>query len=818
MPTLIQDIRYGSRMLLKNSGFTAVAVLTLALAIGANSALFSVVNAVLLKPLPFQDSSRLVNIRMTEKREANRISSVVSYPDFQDWEAQSRSFSSMTVWDTEDYTLTGQAEPVDLSGTVASANLFSTLGVSPVLGRAFLPSEERPGNSGFAAILSYSTWQGRFGGDPQILGRALTLNGQSFTVIGVMPNGFQFPIQQDHVDLWTTLAPKMVVRDGGTPMTAQRGAHWLRTIARLKPGVTIQQATAGLNVVQSAINKAHPENRPTGIDIIPEKERLVGDVNQALLILFAAVGFVLLIACANLANLLLARSTARQKEISIRAALGAGRMAIVRQLLTESVLLSLIGGACGLLLAFWANGALVNMAAKSLPRAATITLDGTVLAFTAAVTILCGLLFGLAPALQTSKLSISHALNEAGRTGTESGDQGRIRSTLVISEVALALVLLIGSGLLIQSLWKLQRTDPGFRKDQLITFELYLPGSRYQDPQVLAFYRDLMPKLQAIPGVQEASGAFGLPFAPNGATIGFDIARHPVPESERPSADTKIVAPGFFPTMGIPLLNGREFAPQDTLSSTPVLMVNEAFVKKYFRGENPIGQQVKPGIGFGKDAPEEFREVIGVVGDVKGTGDLSAPADPQVYLPTTQGPINDLNVVVRTALPLATILPDLRTQVHSIDHDLPLLGVKTMSDYVDESIAQPKLNTLLLGIFAGLAFILTAIGLYGVISYSVAQRTREMGIRMALGAQRGLILKMILQQGLRLALIGVGAGLCAAFALTRLISSLLYEVRPTDLATFLAVSLLLLGIALFASYVPALRATRIDPVVALRHE
>lgn len=818
MPTLIQDIRYGSRMLLKNTGFTAIAVLTLALAIGANSALFSVVNAVLLRPLPFHNPKRLVNIRMADKQEANGISTIVSYPDFLDWRTQSHSFSSMSVWDSTDFTLTGQGDPIHFAGIAESANLFSTLGVSPALGRNFLASEDRLGNSSFAVILSYATWQGKFGGDPHILGHALTLNGLSFKIVGVMPEGFQFPIQHDPVELWTTMAPKMLSRNG-PPLTEQRGARWLLTVGRLKPGVTIQQATADLNVIQSAINKAHPENRPKGINIIPEKERLVGDVNQALLILFGAVGFVLLIACANLANLLLARSTARQKEISIRAALGAGRAAIIRQLLTESVLLSLIGGACGLLLAFWANSALISLAAKSVPRAASIGLDGTVLAFTAAVTILCGLLFGLAPALQTSKLSISHALNETGRSETGSGDQGRVRSTLVVSEVALALVLLIGSGLLIQSLWKLQRTDPGFRKNQLVTFEVYLPSSRYQqNEQIHAFYRDLIPKLRAVPGVQEASGAFGLPFTPSGITVGFDIARHPLPESERPTADIKIVASDFFQTLGIPLLKGRAFSPEDTQSSMPVIMVNQAFVKKFFRGEDPIGQQVKPGIGFGKENPEELRDVIGVVGDTKGTGDLSEPDDPQMYLPTTQGPVNDMNFVIRTALPLETVLPDLRTQVHSLDHDLPLLGVKTMSDYVDESIAQPKLNTLLLGIFAGLAFILTAIGLYGVISYSVAQRTREMGIRMALGAQRGLILKMILRQGIRLALIGIAAGLCAAFALTRLINSLLYGVRPTDVATFLGVSLLLFAIALLASYVPALRATRIDPVVALRHE
>jgi putative ABC transport system permease protein len=650
-----------------------------------------------------------------------------------------------------------------------------------------------------------------------VIGRAIVLDGHSYTVVGVMPAKFQFPIQNDPVDLWTTMAIDVAPpSDGGKSMGEQRGAHYLRVVARLNPGVSVAQAQSELGGVQARLDRQYPDNRPSGINIVPEKERIVGKVHDTLLVLLGAVGFVLLIACANLANLLLTRATARQKEIGIRTALGASRAAILRQLLTESVLLALLGGAFGLLLAFWSNKLLVGFAAKSLPRVAGVGIDGRVLAFTALVAIACGVIFGLFPALQISHVKLNRTLNDAGRAMSEGAHQGRLRGALVVSEIALALVLLIGSGLLIQTLFRLQRVDPGFRKDQLVTFELYLPDARYPDAKIPPFYRDLIDRIRALPGVQAASGAFGLPFAPNNMSVGFDIAGHPVPTTERDSADTKIVALDYFRTMGIPLIAGREFGEQDTAASTPVMMINQAFAKKYFPNENPVGQHVKPGIGFGKDQ-SKMREVIGVVGNVS-PGDLSAPPEPQVYLASAQGPINDINVIVRTSLPLESILPELRDQVHALDKDLPLLGVKTMEAYVDESIAQPRLDTLLLGIFAGLAFVLTAVGLYGVISYSVAQRTREMGIRMALGAQRGSILKIVLHQGVRMALIGVAIGLCGALALTRLISSMLYGVKAIDAVTFLCVAVLLFAIAMLASYIPALRATRIDPVVALRWE
>lgn len=817
MESLLQDLRYGLRMLRKSPGFTLVALLTLALGIGANSALFSVVNAVLLRPFPFRDPGKLVAVRTTEKGAPRRIGPA-SYPDFADWRQQSTSFDELCVWDPKDYTLTGRGEPVHLNGVQASWDLIHTLGVRPILGREFTQPEDDPGGSGFAVILSYELWQGQFGGASDILGQALALDGRTYTVVGVMPPHFAFPVGATELtDLWTTMAVAKTSIPPDKPPTENRGMHWLRVIGRLRPGGAITQAQTELNVIQARINKQFSDVRPKEVNVISERERVVGKVHDTLLVLLGAVGFVLLIACANVANLLLARATVRQKEISIRTALGASRWAITRQLLTESVLLSVLGGGIGLLLAYASNRVLTQMASRTLPRAGEITLDPQVLAFTAAVCLLSGLLFGLAPALQTWKLGLSQMLNDAGRTGTDSGQKSRVRNTLIVSEVALALVLLIGSGLLMQTLWRLQRVDPGFRRDQLVTFELTLPESRYKDPQIPVFYRSLLERIRALPGVESASAGFGLPMTQNSITVSLQIMERPLPDAKRPSTDTHVVALDYFKTMGIPVLHGRDFNENDRTDSKPVVVVNQAFAKKFFPNEDPIGKTIQTGLGFGPPGQHTTLEIVGIVGDVHQDA-MNLDPEPAVFYPTSQGPINDVNVVVHTTLPPESIVLALRQQVWALDKDLPLLDVNTMEQYVRDSMAQPRLNTVLLGIFAGLAFVLTAIGLYGVISYSVAQRSREMGIRIALGAQSGSILKMILGQGIRLALIGVAVGLCGALVLTRLIASMLYGVKPFDAMTFIAVALLLMGIAMFASYIPALRATRIDPVVALRYE
>lgn len=818
MESLLQDLRYGLRMLRKSPGFTLVAVVTLALGIGANSALFSVVNAVLLRPLPFKDSGRLVAVRTTNQGQSLLGSGPASYPDFADWRQQSTSFDALCVWDPKDYTLTGGGEPVHLNGIMASWNLIQMLGIDPVQGRLFTQQEDEPGASGFTAVLSYQLWQSRFGGDPKIVGQSIVMDGRAYTVVGVAPPRFTFPVgASDPTDVWTTIAMAKTAIPPDKPYSENRGMHWLRVTGRLKPGTSIRTANTELNVIQSRINKQFSENRPKEVRISSEKERVVGKVQDALFVLLGAVGFVLLIACANVANLLLARATIRQKEISIRSALGASRWDLVRQLLTESVLLSLLGGGVGLLLAYWSNRVLTHSSLRTLPRAAEIALDPQVLAFTAAVCVLSGLVFGLAPALQTSRFGISQVLNEANRSGTDSSHKSRVRSALIVSEVALALVLLVGSGLLMQTLWRLQRVDPGFRRDQLVTFELTLPESRYKDPQVPIFYRNLLDRIRALPGVESASAGFGLPMTQNSITVSLQIMERPLPDAKRPSTDTHVVALDYFKTMGIPVLHGRDFNENDRPDSKPVVIVNQAFAKTFFPNEDPIGKTIQTGLGFGPPGQHTTLEIVGVVGNVHQEA-MNVDPEPAVFYPTSQGPINDVNVVVHTSLPPESIVPALRQQVWALDKDLPLLDVNTMEQYVRDSMAQPRLNTLLLAIFAGLAFVLTAIGLYGVISYSVAQRTREMGIRIALGAQSGTILKMILGQGIRLALIGVAAGLCGALVLTRLISSMLFGVKPFDALTFIAVAFLLMGIAIFASYIPAARATRIDPVVALRYE
>ncbi len=817
MQALIQDVRYGVRMLFKNPAFTVIAILTLALGIGANSALFSVVNAVLLRPLPFNNPSRLVAIR-SEEKDLKAQNGPSSYPDFADWRKQSSSFEGLAAWDPADFTLTGQQEPVHLFGIISSWNLIEILGVRPELGRTFTQAEDEIGTSGFVAILSHDLWQRHFSGDRNIVGHTITMDGRPYTVVGVMPPKFHFPTTNEQIDLYTTMAVKKVAEPGQQPTTELRGMNWLRVVGRLKPGVSLAQAQTELNVIEERINKQFSESRPKSIKITTEKERIVGRVESTLIVLFGAVGFVLLIACANVANLLLARATTRQKEMAIRSALGASRATIVRQLLTESVLLSLAGGASGLIVAFWSDGALSSITGHFVPRAGEIHVDITVLGFTALIALASGTVFGLVPALHMSRAGITQPLNESGRSGTESANQGLVRGALIVSEVALALILLIGSGLLLQTLWRLQKVDPGFNKEHLVTFELTLPNAKYKDPDIPRFYRNLLERIRAVPGVQSASAGFGLPMTDNAIRVSLQIMERPLPEAQRPNADAHVVAMDYFKTMEVPLIKGRDFNENDKGKSTRVVVVNQTFAKKFYPNEDPIGKQIQTGLGFGgPHSSKVVLQIIGVVADVKQQG-LGEDTEPAIYYPTSQGPINDVNVVVRTSVATDALVPALRQQVWSLDKDLPLLDVHTMSAYVDESIAPQRLNGLLLGVFAALAFVLTAIGLYGVISYSVAQRTREMGIRMALGAQRGSILKMVIRQGMTLAIIGVVTGLCGAFALTRVISSMLFGVRATDSLTFICVSLMLLGIAVIASYIPALRATRIDPVIALRYE
>jgi predicted permease len=811
----LMDVQFALRMLRNNPAFTTVAVLTLALGIGANTALFSVIDAVLLRPLPFRDPGRLVAPLCTDLHDPNRGGDV-SYPVFLDWRAQSHSFESMSIWDSRSFTYTGGDQPESVRGAMVSASLISMLGVPPILGRGFNDDEDKPGSGQLPVILSYEFLQSHFGGDPNIVGRALTLDSHKFTVVGVMPARFQFPVQRNRVELWTTIAVDL---QGKTPMAAQRGVSYLNTVARLKPGVAIQQAQADLMSIQEQLNRQYPDNRPRGAVVETEADQITGPMRPPLLILLGAVGFVLLIACANVASLLLARATARQKELTVRAALGASRWMIVRQLLTESVLLAMLGGTLGVLLARWATGALIALAPQGLARTSEVSLDFRVLGFTLAIALVTGVLFGLAPAIQSSRLNLNRGLVDSGRGVSSGPGRVQLRGVLVACQLAIAFVLLIGAGLLLRSFDRLQHVDPGFRADHVLTFLLDVPSERHPREQRAAFVDQVLQATRALPGVTSASAIFGLPLNEYDSVFtGLDIEGRPVPKSQRPRVGFRIIESQYFNTMKIRLLEGRTFTAQDERGGPPLAIVNETFARKMFPGESAIGHRIAPSISFGDSDDAPIREIVGVVGDVR-SGDISKEEVPTVYAPQTPTDfIGEMTIVVRTGNDPNALIPAVRSVVTAADKDLPLRDVKTMEEYFNGSLSAPRFEAVLLGTFAALAFVLTTIGLYGVVSYSVVQRTREMGIRIALGAQQGSISRMVVREGAVLTLIGAAAGLIASLLAARLLRSLLYEIGATDPATFIAVPVLLMTVALLASYIPARRATRVDALVALRYE
>ena len=814
MQAWLQDIRYALRQLRRSPGFTIVAILTLALGLGANSAIFSVIDAVLLRPLPYHAPSRLVAVKPTEPGRRDDIG--VSYPTFLDWRSRNDVFDGLSVFRQDDFILTGRGEAAHLTGAVVSASLFSVLGIPPAMGRNFILDEDKPSGTGLPIIVSHSLWQNRFGSDPKIVGQTLTLDGQTFAVVGVMPAGFQFPVQRTPVEFWTTIALDSQPVNGSPPMTAQRGAAYLDVIARLKPQVTLQTAHTEMAGIQTGLNRQYPENRPKGISLVLEADAVVGDMRLGLYILLGAVGLVLLIACANLSNLLLARATTRSKEISVRTALGATRWMIVRQLLAESVLLATVGAIAGLALAAWGIKFLTALAPADLPRITESGLNLQVLIFTALVALFTGILFGLVPALQAAKPELATSLKEGGRSGTETLGRSRLRSVLIVAETALAIVLLVGAGLLLRSLVGLGRVDPGFAKDHVITFGLDLPG-RYGHPERVAFYRSLLEQIRATPGVRSASAAFPLPMSADDVNTSFDVEGRPMRQSERPVTTLHIIDRDYFHTLGVPLLSGREFTPQDDAKgATPVVIISQRLAKQVFPGEDAVGRRIKPGISSG-DSGEPMRVIVGVVGDVKVEG-VGAPAILESYVPYAQLSFAPMSVLVRTQVPPGSMVPTLTGEVQSLDRTLPLLHVKTMDEYVDDSIVGTRFEAFLLGAFGILAFLLTAVGLYGVISYTVAQRTREMGIRLALGADRNAILAMVVKNGTLLAGAGVVIGLAAAFLLTRLMASLLFGVGPKDPITFFCVPVVLIMVAILASYIPARRAAKVDPMVALRYE
>ncbi|HEV2915194.1 MAG TPA: ABC transporter permease [Pyrinomonadaceae bacterium] len=809
MGTILQDLRYGVRVLIKNPGFTLIAIIALALGIGANTAIFSVVNAVLLRPLPFEDSERLVNVWSgNAKRGIKRYPT--SYPNFADWRDQNRVFEHMAAYGETSVVLSGIEASEQIDGQMASGDLFKVLGVKAALGRVYSREDEESGSLR-VAVISHDLWQRRFGADPKVVGRQIMLDGNSFTLLGVMPQGFSFPLGQARdPQFWAPLNPK-------SETNMERGANYLGVAARLRPDVSLQQAQAEMDTIARKLEQDYPEkNTGRSINLVTMYEGVVGNIRPSLFVLLGAVGFVLLIACANVANLLLARGASRQKEIAIRTALGARRSRIVRQLLTESLLLSICAGAVGLLIALWGVDLLGTAIPVDIPRVKDIGLDSRVLGFTVAVSLLTGLIFGLAPALSTSKTDLNETLKEGGRSSTQSIRRNRVRSLLVVSEVALSLVLLVGAGLLIRSFLQLQTVNPGFDPHNVLTASIALPSAKYaEERQQAEFFNQLLERAAAQPGVQTVGITSLLPLSGQIAQNVFNIeGRPPLPPGERLTAHARVISPEYLRALGIPLLKGRNFSSQDTSNAPKVLIINETLARRYFPGEDPIGKRVTPTIA------ENFTaEIIGIVGDVRHMT-LDTEVTPEFYVSHLQLPQPYMTIVARAAESsnAASLTAGLRSAVQQVDADQPLSDVRTMEQVLADSTARRRFNTLLLGLFASLALVLAAVGIFGVMSYSVTQRTHEIGIRMALGARESDVLRMIVGQGMILAVIGLAVGLAAAFGLTRLMSSLLYGVSATDPLTFAGVSLLLAAVALVASYIPARRATKVDPMVALRYE
>ena len=814
MDTLIQDIRYGIRMLLKSPSISIVATIALALGIGANTAIFSVVNAVLLKPLPFPNSESLMAVFESDTTRG-QLRGSYSFPNYFDLRDQNQSFENLACYHSSDFILTDSGDPARVQGSVVTANLFPLLGATPILGRSFVADEDKPTGNGRVVILSQDFFERRFNSTPALLNQAITLDGTKYTVVGVMPRSFQFPIQNDPVELWTTVA---VDAAGESPVTAQRGAHFLNLVGRLKQGVTQEQAQADANTIAARLEQQYPDtNTHKGIALESALRAIVGDIRPALLILLAAVACVLLIACANVANLLLARATSRHKEMAIRSALGANRIRVVRQLLTESVLLSLLGGAVGLLLAVWWSDLLVALGKEDIPRAVQVGLDWRVLTFTAGVSLLTGLVFGMVPAFQASRTELTESLKEGGRSGGGGARRNWMRSALVVSELAVAVILLVGAGLLIQSLWRLQKVDSGLQPDHVLTFTVSISDVKYPSEQQSQFFQQLRTKLESLPGVEGASGVLPLPLSGDRFSISFEIDGRPVAKKDQPSADFFVADAGYFKAMGIPIVKGRDFNQFDQHKSAQVVIVTEAFARQFFPGEDAVGKRIKPGMSTFDGEKSQMREIIGVVGDIRNRS-LSVESKPAYYVPETQVPFNQLSMVVRTTGDPHVLINAVGKEVLALDKDVPVYSVKTMNEYLASSVAAPRFNTTLLSIFAGVALVLTIVGLYGVMSYSVAQRTNEIGIRLALGAQRRDVIALVVKQGLLLVLFGLLIGLPSAFALMRLISGLLFGVTNKDPMTFVSAAVVLSVVGLLACYIPALRATRVDPMEALRCE
>jgi predicted permease len=821
---MMNDIRYGLRQLFKHPAFTLIAVITLALGIGANTAIFSVVNAVLLKPLPFPAPDELVavgGIDLNATASPPRLDTLC-YPDFFDFREQNRSFSSMAVYRNLTLALVEEKGAQSVSGEKVSGEFFDVLGIKPMLGRGFVRADEQAdgGPGGLKVVASYGFWQRYFNHADDVIGRVLMLDGRPHTVIGVMPQGFQFPIQTESIDLYTTIAEDASTPDGSTPITQQRGSHGLEGIARVRTGVPLAQANLELRTIAAVLEKKYAEtNTRWGAGSQPLRDEIVGDVRTALYVLFGAVACLLLIANANVANLMLARASVRGKEIALRAALGASRGRIVRQLLTESVLLAGLGGALGLLVAQWGTEALIAAVPQNIPRVSAIQLDGSVLGFTLLLSLVTGIVFGLVPAWQASHVDLNTALKSGSRGAGGVEGKHRARNVLVMAEVALALILLICASLLIQTFARLGHVQTGMRTERLFTARIGLPQAAYPRPEsIVAFFDQLMPRLRAIPGVESVTTAWPLPLSGSNNVSSFDIEERPAPDGQQPDSPMRIVGSDYFKTMGIPIREGRGFEETDRFKSQPVVIVNEQFVQKFFPGQTAIvGKHIKPSWSIG-DEKALMRTIVGVVGNVKHRT-LSMEFTPEVYLSTSQIPMENVSIVAHTSVSNpAAITSAVRSELAAIDRNIPLVRVRVFDEYLARALARPRFNALLLSIFAGTALLLTAIGIYGVMAYSVSQRTSEIGIRIALGAGKRSILRLVVGQAMTIVAISLAVGLVGALAATRLLNSLLFGIGASDPVTFVAIVLLVSAVAFVAAWLPARRATRVDPIIALRAE
>ena len=808
MQTILQEVRFGLRRLRLSPAFTAVVVLTLALGIGANTAIFSVVNAVLLKPLPYREPDRLVTIEHLYPS-LDGMQAPVSVAGFVDYRDKTTSFDGMAVQSGWGANLTGHGDPERLSGSRVTSGYFSTLGVSAARGRTIAPGEDVEGKDR-VVILSDALWHRLFAGDPSAIGKTLQLNGATYDIIGIMGPEFRDFFNRT-AQLWVPLAFTPQQLSGG------RTNEWLSLTTRLKPGVSIETAQTELTVFAQQLKQQYPDEYPPDwtLKTTTFNEKATGRIRPALLMLLGAVGFVLLIACANVANLLLARAASRQKEVAIRTALGASRWHLVRQLLTESVLLAMIGGALGLALAWVGVRTLSASSLKNLVAAEGIAIDGTVLAFTLGLSVLTGLLFGMVPAVQISMSRFHDTLKEGGRSVSADRGSHAVRRMLVIAEVALALMLLVGAGLLIKSFSRILGVSPGFEARNVLTASISLPLARYpNDTARIAFWDQALPRIAAIPGVRAVGATTVMPFSGGWSTGSFNVEGFtPNPGEQGPWGDIRFATPGYAEALQIPVKRGRFLSEQDLPSSPPVVVVDEEMVRRYWPNTDPIGKRIY----FGDDDDIEYITVVGVVGHTKQEA-LDAEDRVQLYFPYRQAPQGFMSVVMRTEVPPETVIPALRQAVQSVDRDQPLSQVRTMEELLAQSVGQRRLSMVLIGVFATVALLLASIGIYGVMSYSVAQRAHELGIRMALGAARGSVLGLVLRQGMALVLIGLAIGVAGAFALTRFLESQLFDVAPTDPATFTIVAVILASVALVATLVPAMRATRVDPLVALRQE